>query len=200
MPGSPRIIAVSETIYRKLLRLFPREHRQGYAVLMAQLFRDQCRDAYQERRARGVLSLWVRTLPDLGKNCLLEQIERKEIMQFINARNRPMLLLLLGLVLGFLSFACTSTPDLLRLLVASSALAILAKALLELFRPSSEWKRFALGTAVLLFIYGLFMPAWAKADQAGPESFKIAVTACLFANPIVALVKGLQFVFQRRRG
>jgi hypothetical protein len=197
MRASPRIIALSENVYRKLLRVFPRDHRRDYSHLMAQLFRDQCRDAYRERRSLGLIRLWLRTLPDLGKNSLLEQLERKQIM--FNPQNRPLLLLLAGLALGFLSFAFTQSPEFLRLLVAASALAILAKAFLELFRPSSEWKRFAIGSAVLLFIYAIFMPAWAKADHGVPDSFKIAIMACLFANPIVALLKLVQFALQRPR-
>jgi len=199
MPKPPRILAISDAIYRKLLRLYPRAHREEYGALMAQLFRDQYRDAYREGRVPGILSLWRRTLRDLAKNSLLEQIETKQIMH-LDPRNRPMILLLVGLALGFLSFAFTRSPDLLRLLVAASALAILAKALLELFRPSNEWKRFALGSALLLFIYGLFMPAWAKADHSVPDLFKMAIMGCLFANPMVAFIKLFQFLLRRHPG
>jgi hypothetical protein len=203
MQKPPRILAISDAIYRKLLRLYPRAHREEYGALMAQLFRDQYRDAYREGRVPGILRLWRRALPDLAKNSLLEQIETKQTMQYLdprNPRNRPLILLLLGLALGFLSFAFTRSIDLLRLLVAASALAILAKALLELFRPSNEWKRFALGSALLLFIYGLFMPAWAKADHSVPDLFKMAIMGCLFANPIVAFIKLFQFLLRRRPG
>jgi len=199
MPKPPRILAISDAIYRKLLRLYPRAHREEYGALMAQLFRDQYRDAYREGRVPGILRLWRRTLSDLAKNSLLEQIETKQIMH-LDPRNRPMILLLVGLALGFLSFAFTRSPDLLRLLVAASALAILAKALLELFRPSNEWKRFALGSALLLFIYGLFMPAWAKADHSVPDLFKMAIMGCLFANPMVAFIKLFQFLLRRHPG
>jgi hypothetical protein len=36
---------VSEKIYRRLLRAYPKAHRAEYGPAMAQLFRDQCRDA-----------------------------------------------------------------------------------------------------------------------------------------------------------
>jgi len=170
---------------------------------MAQLFRDQCRDAYREERFIGIVRLWQRALPDFLKTCALEQItniERNPMTKYLTAKNSPTLLLILGLALGFLSFGFTHSPELLRALVSASATAILAKALLELFRPSSEWLRMALGTALLMFVYAIFMPAWAKADQMAPDLFKLVVTACLFANPAVVLVKLLQFVVQRRRG
>src|ERR1043165_1523489 len=125
MPKPPRILAISDAIYRKLLRLYPRTHREEYGALMAQLFRDQYRDAYREGRVPGILRLWRRTLSDLAKNSLLEQIETKQIMH-LDPRNRPMILLLVGLALGFLSFAFTRSPDLLGLLVGAAPLAILA--------------------------------------------------------------------------
>jgi len=66
---TPKIIEISEKIYRKLLRLYPPAHRREYEELMAQLFRDQCRDAYREQRFIGMIRLWRRALPDFGKNC-----------------------------------------------------------------------------------------------------------------------------------
>ena len=119
--------------------------------------------------------------------------------KYINAKNTPAILLIVGLALGFLSFGFTRSPNLLRWIVSASATAILAKAFLELFRPSSEWVRIGLGTVLLMFIYGIFMPAWAKADPTGPEFFKVVITACLFANPVVLALKLLQFVIHRRR-
>jgi hypothetical protein len=50
-----------------------------------------------------------------------------------------------------------------------------------------------------MFVYALFMPAWAKIDPNVPDTFKFAVMACLFANPIVVAVKLLQFLIQRRK-
>jgi hypothetical protein len=40
---------------------------------MLQVFTDQLRDAYQANEGRGVFSVWVRTLWDLGVSALKEQ-------------------------------------------------------------------------------------------------------------------------------
>jgi hypothetical protein len=57
-----------------------------------------------------------------------------------------------------------------------------------------------LRTFILMFLYALFMPAWAKADHTAPEGFKVIITACLFANPVVALMKLAQFLVRRQKG
>ncbi|HEX4350695.1 MAG TPA: Wzz/FepE/Etk N-terminal domain-containing protein [Verrucomicrobiae bacterium] len=40
---------------------------------MRQLFRDQCRDAWNESRNRGLLKLWLRVLPDLASSSIMER-------------------------------------------------------------------------------------------------------------------------------
>lgn len=66
---------LSEKIYARLLKLYPKAYREAYGGPMAQLFRDQCRDALQEPRAWGVARLWLRVLPDLLKTSLLEHLD-----------------------------------------------------------------------------------------------------------------------------
>jgi len=41
-----REFGMSQTIYGLLLRAYPPRHRAQYGAAMAQLFRDQCRDAW----------------------------------------------------------------------------------------------------------------------------------------------------------
>jgi hypothetical protein len=69
MSGSrqrPKPVCGSQRIYLKLLVLYPRTFRGRYAESMAQLFRDQWREA-QARGTRTALSLfWLRILTDLG--------------------------------------------------------------------------------------------------------------------------------------
>jgi len=57
-------VTLSERVYGALLRLYPGEFRRDYGGDMRELFRDHLREA---RRAglRGVLALWLRTIPDL---------------------------------------------------------------------------------------------------------------------------------------
>ncbi len=63
----------SQRLYQRLLAAYPRAHREAYGPAMAQLFRDQCRDAWTEGRAWGLATLWCRTLPDLLKTSFLER-------------------------------------------------------------------------------------------------------------------------------
>jgi capsular polysaccharide biosynthesis protein len=65
---------VSEKIYRRLLRAYPKAHRAEYGPAMAQLFRDQCRDAWNESHNWGVMKLWMRVLPDLASTSILERL------------------------------------------------------------------------------------------------------------------------------
>src|SRR4051812_48637280 len=102
---SPKIIAISETVYRKLLRLYPAAHRRDYAEPMTQLFRDQCRDAWRAGQASGVIKFWLQVLLDLGKTSAIERvaaIERKSFMK--HHKYLPTFLTVLGLGLGLFSF------------------------------------------------------------------------------------------------
>jgi len=62
----PKALSLSDKLYRRLLAIYPAEHRREYGPLMAQLFRDQCRDAYGQEKTVGVVKLWLRVLGDLG--------------------------------------------------------------------------------------------------------------------------------------
>jgi hypothetical protein len=62
---------ISRRVYASLLGLYPREHRDEYGADMLQLFGDQCKSA-KNLGARA--ALWLRTLIDLGKSALREQL------------------------------------------------------------------------------------------------------------------------------
>ena len=66
--------SVSQKIYERLLLAYPLRHRADYGTAMAQLFRDQCRDAWRESRNWGLLKLWLRVLPDLASTSTLERL------------------------------------------------------------------------------------------------------------------------------
>lgn len=70
----PEQFRVSQAIYQRLLLAYPRRHRTAYGREMAQLFRDQCRDAWNEARNWGLLLLWLRTLPDVASTSIIERI------------------------------------------------------------------------------------------------------------------------------
>jgi hypothetical protein len=52
-------------IYRKLLWVYPAQHRREYGPWMTQLLRDLTRDAYRESGIPGALLTWLRALWDL---------------------------------------------------------------------------------------------------------------------------------------
>jgi hypothetical protein len=210
MQPPPKIVAISEKIYRTLLRLYPEPHRCEFGGQMAQLFRDQCRDAWKTGRHAGLLKLWMRTLPDLGKTCVVEQIAKIErnIMKYLNAKNTPTVLLIIGLLLALLSFSPFVMPfhGVFMVLVLTSTLAIFAKACIEFFRPANEYPWVLLRTFILMFLYAMILPAWAKlkmhvagAPPLGQDPFGMALMVCLFANPVVTVIKILQYFVQRRK-
>src|ERR1051326_1611361 len=64
----------SQKLYERLLALYPKAHREEYGPPMAQLFRDQSRDAWRSARRWGLVALWLRVLPDLLKTSMLEHL------------------------------------------------------------------------------------------------------------------------------
>lgn len=63
-----------EALYRRLLRLYPREFRARYADDMAEFYRDRVRPRASSRRA--VMRLWIRLLPDVVAGAFAEHIAR----------------------------------------------------------------------------------------------------------------------------
>ncbi len=112
----PKPVALSCKIYDRLLALYPMEHRREYGALMAQLFRDQCRDAWTQARGWALLLLWLRTSVDLMKTSTLEHLrdlkERKSMFNklAIAFRNNPAVrttfLALFGIVFTLVLGAC----------------------------------------------------------------------------------------------
>jgi hypothetical protein len=211
MDPMPKIVAVSDKLYRRLLYLYPKRYRHEFGEPMAQLFRDQCRDAWKLGNHSGLLRLWLRTLPDLGKTCAVEQITsiERNIMKYLNSKNTPTLLLIAGLLLALLSFSSFAgmrAHNIFMLLAIASMLSIFAKACVEFIRPASEYPWVLLRTFVLMFLYALILPAWARmklleagAPPPGHDPFGMFLMVCLFANPLVTVIKILQFYVQRRK-
>ncbi len=56
------------------MRAYPPAHRAEYGAAMAQLFRDQCRDAWREAGGWGLTKLWFRVLPDWASTSISERI------------------------------------------------------------------------------------------------------------------------------
>ena len=65
---------LSEKLYGHLLWFYPKAHREDYGDSMAQVFRDQCRDAVRASPRLGVVRVWLRVLPDLITTSLAEHL------------------------------------------------------------------------------------------------------------------------------
>jgi capsular polysaccharide biosynthesis protein len=107
-----RMLAVSRKIYERLLLAYPKAHREKYGPAMAQLFRDQCRDAWNESQNRGVMKLWLRVLPDLVKTSIIERLaaftKRKSMTDKMTALMQPRTVFLKVFVVVFLLILCAT--------------------------------------------------------------------------------------------
>ena len=78
-----KAVAFSEKVFGRLLAAYPQAHREEYGLAMAQLFRDQCRDAWNESHSWGLTKLWLRVLPDVIGTSLLEHFEAIKDRKFM---------------------------------------------------------------------------------------------------------------------
>jgi capsular polysaccharide biosynthesis protein len=103
-------LAVSQKIYELLLLAYPKSHRAEYGPAMTQLFRDQCRDAWNESQNWGVMKLWLHVLPDLVKTSFIERLaalnKRKSMSDKMTTLIQPRTIFLKVFVLVFLIILC----------------------------------------------------------------------------------------------
>ncbi|MEX2143580.1 MAG: hypothetical protein WD740_03220 [Anaerolineales bacterium] len=69
------ILNFSQRAFTRLLVLYPREYRQEYGPLMAQLFKDCSREAIGQHGGSALLALWASTLLDLFKTAFEEHFK-----------------------------------------------------------------------------------------------------------------------------
>jgi len=79
MQQSQAVLSFSDNLYRRFLRAYPAEYRQGFSEDMAQVFRDLCREIYEREGLLGFLELWLTTLFDLLKTAIEER--SREVVQ-----------------------------------------------------------------------------------------------------------------------
>jgi len=84
-----KAVELSGQVYRRLLLAYPKSHREEYGAAILQLFRDQCRDAWAARRARGLVAFWLRALADLLKTSLLEHLSKLNRSRIMPTLFRP---------------------------------------------------------------------------------------------------------------
>lgn len=70
------IVMRSVRWYERLLYLYPSPYRLEYGPWMAQLFRDQCKEAYEDTGWVGLIRTWLRVLPDLGVTVFQEHVAK----------------------------------------------------------------------------------------------------------------------------
>ncbi len=73
-PSSPWIISFSVRIYQWLIRMGPIKFRREYGSHIVQVFRQCCRDAYQEQGVYGVMRLWLPMFGEAVAGMLVEHL------------------------------------------------------------------------------------------------------------------------------
>ncbi len=79
MQQSQAVLSFSDNLYRRFLRAYPAEYRQGFSEDMAQVFRDLCREIYEREGLLRFLELWLTTLFDLLNTAIEER--SREVMK-----------------------------------------------------------------------------------------------------------------------
>ena len=69
-----RAVKISTAVYGELIRAYPKAFREKYGPEMAQVFREQCREATKNASGFGLTKLWLRILLDLAKSGSREHI------------------------------------------------------------------------------------------------------------------------------
>lgn len=101
------VLLLAERLYHLLLFAYPATHRRKYGPLMAQLFRDLCRDSYHQEGFVGLVRLWRHVLTDTAVTATVEHFYAlQEGGQLMTKRQHWMVLYLAGLPLelGMLLF------------------------------------------------------------------------------------------------
>lgn len=71
-----RIVAVSDRLYRIVLKVYPRGFRDEYEEEMALTMRDQARESWARHGRVGVIALWLRVLLDTAWSAFVEHAKR----------------------------------------------------------------------------------------------------------------------------
>ena len=100
--------SLSERLFAALLLLFPAGFRSRFGDDMRELFRDQHAAARARHGRRGVLRLWIDTVPSLLRSALLERREARTEARYVRHRFLPV----------------TGSPDMLATLLADLRFAV----------------------------------------------------------------------------
>jgi capsular polysaccharide biosynthesis protein len=88
-----RSVERSCRLFQRLLVIYPRMHREEYGAAILQLFRDQCRDAWERARMRGLIGFWIHAFADLLKTSVLEHLSNlnrnKSMLKYFRPQFTP---------------------------------------------------------------------------------------------------------------
>jgi hypothetical protein len=150
-------------IYEVLLRLYPQPHRREYGPMMAQLFRDQCRDICRHGN-HGAAGLWFRTLADVFRSASREQFT-EQTKHMKNMPPKKLSLILFVMAVGASLFSCYLTPAAPSFalgLAYFSALVLVVRAAVEWLRPPDELIRSLIWGGAGAAIFAFICPQWAR--------------------------------------
>jgi hypothetical protein len=179
--------------YRLLLHLYPAHFRMEYGEEIAQLFRDLCRDVFQEKGVHGVLSLWLLSIFDLIKSCVEEWMTTTNWRRF-GVRSSVFLtgLMALGIswyvVYGIMIVATSLYLVPWDVSIVRPTEGTLAKAVNDFFEvpPGSVLPAWIL----LVVSIGLFLRAWRKKGFVSELPWRFALLNVLFIFAQVAVLGG----------
>jgi uncharacterized membrane protein YeaQ/YmgE (transglycosylase-associated protein family) len=80
METNPFLLDYADKAYQKLLRAYPPVHRRQFGEDMAQLFRDLCREVYQQSGMAGFIGLLLTILFDLISTSVEERVKESALM------------------------------------------------------------------------------------------------------------------------
>ena len=164
---------------------------------MAQLFRDQYRDACRAGRGTMLFALWLGVARDLAVSVFREHLT-EQTNQMKNMPSQKLSLILLVAAIGAALVSCSvalSQPGVAVGLAYLSALILLARAFIEWSRPQAEWLK-GIGWGVVIFVaYGFVMPVWGKVHLPANPAL---VMMPMFLNLLVPLINmGRHFAGRR---
>ncbi len=178
---------------------------------MAQLFRDQCREARCQGGRRALARLWLETLLDLAGSAFREHLSEKiHRMKNIPPKTWSLILFIVSMGAAALcvKFALLhSSPAVIGGLIYLSAIALLMRAAVEWVRPANELIKSLLWGGTIAVIYGVILPMLAKLSIADPRGFghgtrdpilgAVLMTG-IALNGLVPIGKAVMLVWRRR--
>ena len=181
-------MAGHESLYRALVRLYPRSFRVDYGEPMAQLFGDRLRE-------RGVARVWLDALPDLVRSVPAQRMEAVMARLGPGARVGLLAVLVAGAVAASIGFGGGAVPVLLVLTV----LGVVARSRAVMAAPfgprapmwpavtQAWWAPLAalLGVAMLVFGVGTIF----EASNLGGRIFGSGLLLLLGSTMLVGLMR-----------